>query len=104
METLLIACTLTGLTCLTLGTVGGFVLGMAGRIFFRHNFKEFVQENMAQGQEQLNNQIQKANNQVQGMIAQANAQAAEIYKAAATEALRAGIKHIPAPPPGTDFN
>lgn len=98
METVLIACTLTGLTALTFGTVGGFILGTVGRIFFMHSFRQFIQSNMDQGQEHIDKQIQAAHEQVQTMVTAAHAEATEIYKAAATEALRAGVKNIPRPP------
>lgn len=83
---------------LLLGTVFGFVLGTAGRLFFRHSFKEYVKDGMRVGEEQINQQIQNAQAQMHGLVAGAHAQAAEIYKAAAAEALKAGVKNIPAPP------
>ncbi len=100
METTLIACVLTGLTCLTLGTTFGFVLGMVSRLFFRMGFTMFIRENMKNAENNINNQIQLAQNQANGLIAGAHQQVAEIYKDAATQALKASMTNIGPPPPG----
>lgn len=83
METTIVACILTGLTCLFLGYSFGVVSAIAGRLFFQHNFVQFCRENMMQAEENLNRQILAVQNQANTMVATAHAQAADIYKRAA---------------------
>jgi hypothetical protein len=97
MENIIVACVLTGLTCLLLGTVFGFVLGAAGRLFFQTGFTEFVREEREKAEADLVQQLQTAQTHANGLVAGAHQQATEIYKAAAAQALKSGLK-IPVPP------
>lgn len=98
MDPIIVYTLLSGLTCLVLGTTFGFVLGVASRLFFRYGIKEFMCNEQVAAEENIGRQAQAAANHAQAMVAGAHAQAAEIYKAAAAEALKAGVKNIVVPP------
>lgn len=86
------------ITSLFVGTTFGFVLGTASRLFFRYTFKEYVKEGISEGEHEINKQIKEAQIKVHSLVTDAHAQAAEIYRAAASEALKAGLKDMPSPP------
>lgn len=75
-----------GVACLFIGTVFGFLLGATGRLIFRYGAKEFIRENMAAAEDSIQKYMHNTQVQCNVMVANANAQAAEVYKKAAMAA------------------
>jgi len=69
------------------GTFGGFIFGTLNRVFFRYQFRGWVEQEMVTMQREFSKGVLEAENRANTMVAEAHAQTQEIYKLAAEHAM-----------------
>jgi len=76
---------------LGLGVVLGFALGVVGRLFFRYSFTVYCRQQQAEANKHIAAQYDSAMAQTKEAIANAHAEVAHVYKAAAEHSAKVGL-------------